>query len=1255
MELRNSRLTRNQGSSIAKLRNRLAGLTTLVMLATAIAAMLLPAASASSPRQFLRGGQSLKAQVAGKALSQTSGSSIGSALAIKSLLMAPAAFTETVDTFAANCTTPQTSFNLGDTVCAKVTGAPVGASFVQRRFQWANTEPLVTRQDDISTDPQTSQFTLPTTDTSVLADHTIDNRGTWRVNVLDTTDGSARATTFFTVHDPATPTADVEVSAATRLDSVSPAAGSDLSFIVLVKNNGPDSATLTLTNAVPASTSFVGVTQVSGPSASCSNPAVGDLGTSTCTITGFSGEGVASLQFTYHVDLGATDGTVITDTANVSTTITETDSTNNSSSASATVTTPTCTITPPADITQQNDLDAQGHALGGAFVTYSDPTTSSSVSPSSCGVVECSPASGSFFPVGVNVVTCTDSVNPAAHFRVTIQDTEAPTITCPANVTAPENPHGSGHGVVNYPAPTATDNSGHVTVTTDHDSGSTFPLGSTTVTATATDDAGHTATCTFTVTVVVSDCTITCPANISQAPDPGQNGAIVNYPPVTATGTTCGTITYSKESGTFFPLGTTTVTVTASAGETCSFTVNVSTDTTAPVITCPAAIVQPATGGTCQATVNPGTATATDDSGSVSVSGTRSDGFALNDQYPVGETIITWTATDGAGNSADCTQSVKVTENVPPTVTAPAPVTVNVNSSCDDVMVPNFLNGLVASDNCTPTANLESSQSPAAETTVGVGSHTVTITVTDVSGNVATVTTTFNVVDNTPPTITLNGASSVTVECHTSFSDPGATASDNCGTATITTSGSPNINAPGTYTVTYTATDGSGNHASVQRTVTVVDTTPPTINCAANITVNTEPGSCSAHASPGASASDSCDTSVTVTGVRSDGQALNASYPKGTTSVTWTATDDSGNHSSCVQTVTVVDNEPPVISCAADIVADFDPAVNGAVVTYTAPVGTDNCAGATTAQTAGLASGATFPLGTTTNTFTVTDAAGHTASCSFKVTVALTSIVGLDSASISGASSIDSYSSALGYPASKSSLANLLSNGTITMGNSGKVWGNVRSTRVGVNMTGASQVTGNATAGTTVSRSGSATVGGVITNNALAPVMTLPSIGACSPFSSNAGISGTYSYNASTGDLTLSGVNIATLANGNYCFHNVTLGNSGQLKVNGPVVIKLTGTLNTSGATNLNNTTQIPSNLRILSSLSGGNGIVLGNSTSVYALIYAPNTGVNISGSAPMFGTVVGKSITSGNSGMIHYDTQLKSIWPELWALIVGP
>ena len=356
-----------------------------------------------------------------------------------------------------------------------------------------------------------------------------------------------------------------------------------------------------------------------------------------------------------------------------------------------------------------------------------------------------------------------------------------------------------------------------------------------------------------------------------------------------------------------------------------------------------------------------------------------------------------------------------------------------------------------------------------------------------------------------------------------------------------------------------------------------------------------------------------------------------------------------------ITVVFVPDTQPPTISCQSDIVVDFDPAVNGAVVTYTAPVGTDNRPGATTAQVAGLASGATFPLGTTSNTFTVTDAAGNTASCSFNVTVALTSIVGVESVTISGAAYADSFDSNGSYPATKGSQANILSNGTITLLNSGKVWGNVRSTRAGVVLSGATAVTGNATAGTTVSKSGSAVVNGTTTNNALAPVMTLPAVAACTSYSSTSGFSGTYSYNPATGNLSLSGSQILTLANGTYCFNNLTMTNSAQLKINGPVVIKLTGVLNVGGASVINNLTGVPGNLSILSSFSGVNGVIINNGTNNLMLVYAPQTGVSISGIAPVFGNVVGKSVVIANSGNLHYDIRLTSVWPALWSAILTP
>jgi hypothetical protein len=115
-----------------------------------------------------------------------------------------------------------------------------------------------------------------------------------------------------------------------------------------------------------------------------------------------------------------------------------------------------------------------------------------------------------------------------------------------------------------------------------------FPVGTTTVIATALNAAGYD-TCTFQVIVKdVQPPVVTCPANITKPNDPGLCGAVVAYPAATASDNCTGvTITYSKASGSFFDVGTTTVVVRATDGSnntaTCSFTVTVN-DVEPPVI-----------------------------------------------------------------------------------------------------------------------------------------------------------------------------------------------------------------------------------------------------------------------------------------------------------------------------------------------------------------------------------------------------------------------------------------------------------------------------------------------------------------------------------------------------------------------------------------------------------------------------------------------------------------------------------------------
>jgi len=154
-------------------------------------------------------------------------------------------------------------------------------------------------------------------------------------------------------------------------------------------------------------------------------------------------------------------------------------------------------------IAPHSDLAVPGSGTG-AVVTYVNPTATDDIDVTV--LVTCTPASGSFFPVGNTTVTCTaedsagNDANPVT-FTVTviIPDTTSPVIQPHADVTAGAT---DGAGVVvTYTPPTATDNSGSATVVCVPASGSLFPLGTTQVTCTATDAANNSASTSFNVVV----------------------------------------------------------------------------------------------------------------------------------------------------------------------------------------------------------------------------------------------------------------------------------------------------------------------------------------------------------------------------------------------------------------------------------------------------------------------------------------------------------------------------------------------------------------------------------------------------------------------------------------------------------------------------------------------------------------------------------------------------------------------------------
>ena len=240
-------------------------------------------------------------------------------------------------------------------------------------------------------------------------------------------------------------------------------------------------------------------------------------------------------------------------------------------------------------------------------VSYSDAVDGQDIPLDPEDPAICSPPSGSTFPLGDTLVTCsvTDGAGNtgSASFTITVEDTTAPVVTVPADFTVEAT--GPDGAVVNYGPVSYSDAVDGQDIPLDPEdpaicsppSGSTFPLGDTLVTCSVTDGAGNTGSASFTITV--EDTTapvVTVPADFTVEAT-GPDGAVVNYGPVSYSDAVDGQdipldpedpAICSPPSGSTFPLGDTLVTcsVTDGAGNTgsASFTITVE-DTTAPETT----------------------------------------------------------------------------------------------------------------------------------------------------------------------------------------------------------------------------------------------------------------------------------------------------------------------------------------------------------------------------------------------------------------------------------------------------------------------------------------------------------------------------------------------------------------------------------------------------------------------------------------------------------------------------------------------
>ncbi|HEU5240276.1 MAG TPA: HYR domain-containing protein [Pyrinomonadaceae bacterium] len=785
--------------------------------------------------------------------------------------------------YSGGCTTnPKSSFSLGETVCAVVTGA---AQTVDGRptirIGWVSPYGSLTQGANITQDPQTGTYAVPATALQTLTDAgggqvVVDNRGVWSIGLYSTADGSLLQNVYFTVHDPAKAFVDLSLHQSTSLDESEVGAGSGSVFKIFLENKGPDAAqNVVLSDTMPANVTFTSAVEETTLGFVCGTPSGGVF---TCTLASMPAGTTAEITFAYDVDTGTPDGTILTNTVSVTSSAApcapdstcEIQPNDNTSSLDTRVppgaVTQTCTL-----ICHENFSVIANTTQGGNPGAFVDFTATGGIF-GNCGAISASPASGSFFGLGTTQVNVTSELGGGScSFTITVVQATPPTISCPPDVTGADD--GSGFHTFtaaqigtpttnpttnvtvtfersdNVPA-TYDDNGNVLTPAVVHAIDDPYPLGTTGITWTVTDSNGLKASCLQKVIV-----TGNCPAG-SSAP------SFTTFPAdiTTATGpnsTTCGVVLDDE-------------------------------------------LVQPevADNATCAVTV--------------SVSG-----IPPGNLFPIGTTTITYTATNGAG-TVSRTQRITVTDNTPPVIFAPA----NASYTCPE-------------------------QVPALSPSQAFGPN-----------------------------------------FETGLPDPTKPVFDNCGpptvTATQTTSGVGSAASPLVITRTYSALDSHGNTASAVQVITVTDSTPPTITAPADVTAYTGAGAttCDTVVSLGnASASDNC------AGVQVSRSPSGNTFPVGVTTVVWTATDWAGNTATANQTVTVIDNTPPLISCPSNIVLE-PTCPSGAIGSYVTPVGTDNCPGATTSLTAGLPSGSIFPIGvTTTVTYTVNDAHGNSASCSFTVRV----------------------------------------------------------------------------------------------------------------------------------------------------------------------------------------------------------------------------------------------------------------------------
>lgn len=587
---------------------------------------------------------------------------------------------------------------------------------------------------------------------------------------------------------------------------------------------------------------------------------------------------------------------------------------------------------------------------------------------------------------GCGIVTC--------EVTVTVDDGEAPSITCPADIAldlgSPIDPSLTGEA-------TATDPCGEATLSyvdeLESDSGCEMVIHRHWI---ASDAAGNADTCIQVITLTdPTPIEVSCPDNIEIVAEAGACSAIwedvevsVDYScydngsfefGVSLTGATTGGNFGLSALSEPFNVGVTNVEVWANdlpnLFASCNFTITV-TENVAPVLTCPPVICAVAGPGLSEAVVEWTEPLAEDNCGIAELVCLPASG----DLFPLGATEVTCTATDISGNTASCTFLVEVQ---PSTFTGQ--FTASEASACGETFAfsPDFQDAGYAYAWDFGDGNTSSEMNPE-HAYDGTGAYTVTLVISSPNGCEASFSLDIEVAlqleasftyETTCYTATLTGTPAGAAW---SWDLPGGVQQGNEVTAVF-----PGF---GSFEVCATATQGDCSLTVCQTIDIPQETEAPVVTCE-DQTLPADAGLCGAVLEILPGLTDNCSPvdEITLDGLRDDGLPLNEPFPVSTTCITWTATDQAGNQGICTQCITVLDDQEPAITCPENVTAEADPATGTALVTFDEAVATDNCGGIT--LLCDYTSGEEFPLGTTEVTCIATDASANEASCTFQIIV----------------------------------------------------------------------------------------------------------------------------------------------------------------------------------------------------------------------------------------------------------------------------